>query len=235
METVFLFSFTAMCNPTLVAATTVMLLLPSPKKLMLGYLFGAYITSITIGLVIVFAAKNSGVVKSGKTTINPAIDFAFGAILLGLALLLHRGIDKRVRDRRAQRKREKDLRKGRADQDKTPRWQRALGSGNPRIAFAIGVVLTLPGASYLAALTSITKLGSGTAVTVLLVVMVNLIMLALLEVPLVCFFVAPDWTPNAIERAKAWMAREGRRVAVVGFTILGSLLILRAVITLIAA
>ena len=34
---VLLFSLTATVNPTLVAATTVMLLLPSPKKLMLGY------------------------------------------------------------------------------------------------------------------------------------------------------------------------------------------------------
>jgi Sap, sulfolipid-1-addressing protein len=235
MGKVFLFSFTAMLNPTLVAATTVMLLLPSPKKLMLGYLFGAYTTSISLGLVIVFAAEDSGVVKSGKTTISPAIDFTFGAILLLLALLLHRGSDKRLRDRRAERKREKDLRKGRDEEDKTPRWQRALGTGDPKIAFVIGALLTLPGASYLAALTTIAKLNYSTAVTVLLVLLVNVIMLALLEGPLVCFFVAPEWTPNAIERAKAWMAREGRTVAVVGFTILGSLLIIRAVVELISA
>ena len=46
MSRVLLFSLTASINPTLVAATTVMLLLPSPKKLMLGYLLGAYTTSI---------------------------------------------------------------------------------------------------------------------------------------------------------------------------------------------
>ena len=36
MNTVLLFSLTAMANPTLVAVTTVMLLLPDPKKLMFG-------------------------------------------------------------------------------------------------------------------------------------------------------------------------------------------------------
>jgi hypothetical protein len=235
MEKVLLFSFTAMCNPTLVAVTTILLLLPDPRKLMLGYLSGAYVTSITLGLVIVFAAKDSGVVKSGKTTINPAIDFTFGAILLALASVLHSGRDKRFRDRRAERKRENDLRKGRAREDKTPRWQRALGKGDPRIAFVVGAVLTLPGASYLAALTNITKLNVSIGVTVLLVLMVNVIMLALLEGPLVCFLVAPKWTPKAIERAKAWIARQGRTVAVVGFTILGSLLIIRAVVELISA
>ena len=37
---VFLLSLVAMFNPTLLAATTVMLLMPNPKRLMLGYLLG---------------------------------------------------------------------------------------------------------------------------------------------------------------------------------------------------
>jgi hypothetical protein len=36
---------TAALNPTLLAPTTVMLLLPNPKRLLLGYLLGAYTTS----------------------------------------------------------------------------------------------------------------------------------------------------------------------------------------------
>jgi hypothetical protein len=51
---VLLFALGAALNPTLVAASTVMMLLPSPKRLMLGYLLGALMTSITLGLVIVF-------------------------------------------------------------------------------------------------------------------------------------------------------------------------------------
>jgi Sap, sulfolipid-1-addressing protein len=235
MEEVLLFSITAMANPTLIAVTTVMLLLPNPKKLMLGYLIGAYVISISLGLVIVFAAKDSGVVKAGKQTINPAIDLVFGAILLGIALLLHRGTDRHVRERRAERKHERDLRKGREEKDKVPAWQRAISKGDPKLAVVVGAVLTLPGASYLAALTNIAKLNYSTVVTVLVVLMVNLIMLALLEVPLVSFFVAPDWTPAAIARAKAWAGREGRHVAVIVAAVLGWLLILRAVITLIAA
>jgi hypothetical protein len=59
-------------------------------------------------------------------------------------------------------------------------------------------------------------------------------MLALLEVPLLCFVIAPDWTPQAINRVKAGLSRGGRRIVVIGCTAIGSLLILRAVITLIA-
>ena len=68
--------------------------------------------------------------------------------------------------------------------------------------------------------------------TVLLVLMVNVIMLALIEVPLVCFAVAPEWTPQALQRAKEWFARDSHRIAVLGTAIVGSLLILRGLITL---
>jgi hypothetical protein len=46
---VILLSLTASLNPTLLAATTGMLLLSRPARLMRGYLLGALITSITLG------------------------------------------------------------------------------------------------------------------------------------------------------------------------------------------
>jgi hypothetical protein len=47
---VLLLSLAAALNPILVAASTVMLLLANPKRLMLGYLLGALMTSVTLGL-----------------------------------------------------------------------------------------------------------------------------------------------------------------------------------------
>ena len=80
----------------------------------------------------------------------------------------------------------------------------------------IGALLTLPGASYLAGLDEIHKLNYSTAVTVLIVIGFNLVMLWLLEVPLACFVIAPDWTPRAVERAKAWVSRHAHVFAVEG-------------------
>jgi Sap-like sulfolipid-1-addressing protein len=216
---VFLFSFTAMLNPTLLAATTLMLLLPSPKKLMLGYLLGALLTSVTLGLVIVFTLHDSSAVDTAKRTVNPAVDLAVGGLLLVVAVVLSRGSHQRKRPKKE---------KG------PPRWQQALSSGSPRVTFAVGVVLTLPGASYLAALTAIDKLDYGTAETVLLVLMVNAIMLALLELPLIGFFVAPERTTVAVDRTKDWFSRNAQTVAVGGAAGIGSLLVLRGVITLLS-
>jgi hypothetical protein len=96
----------------------------------------------------------------------------------------------------------------------------------------IGALLTLPGASYLAGLHSIHELHYSTAATVLIVVGFNLVMLWLLEVPLVAFLVAPDWTPTAVERSKLWVGRHALMFAVRGLGAVGVLLIIKGVLGL---
>jgi hypothetical protein len=158
----------------LLAATTVMLLLPRPKRLLLGYLLGAYTTSITLGLVIVHWLNGSGTVSTTKHTLDPALDITLGLLALLVAFVVGTG---RV-DARRERKR--------ADTPKkAPRWQRTLAKGSARDTFVVGVLLTFPGASYLAALAQIHKQGLGAAGTVLTVLAVNVIMLMLLELPLI--------------------------------------------------
>ncbi|MGZ4185106.1 MAG: GAP family protein [Solirubrobacteraceae bacterium] len=228
MSRVILFSLTAAVNPTLVAATTVMLLLPSPKRLMFGYLLGAYMTSITIGCVIVLSLGQSGAVTTAQNSVNPGVDLAIGALLLVIGLVLGTGRDRRYRERRAQKR-------ARQEPKKTPRWQEALGKGNPKVTFVVGALLTLPGASYLAALDSVHKLNYGKAEEVLLVVMVNVIMLALIEVPLLSFTIAPTWTPAALERVKGWFGRHGHTAAFIAVTTIGALLVVQGVVTLIAS
>ena len=95
MSQVILLSLTASFNPTLVAATTVMLLLDKPARLMLGYLLGAYVTSITLGLVIVFSASNSSTTNTTENTLSPAVDIALGAIALVAAWVVWSGRNER--------------------------------------------------------------------------------------------------------------------------------------------
>ena len=226
MSQVIVLSLTASLNPTLVAATTVMLLLERPTQLMLGYLLGAYLTSITIGLVVVFSLPNSGVKNTTENTISPAVDIGLGAIAVAIAFVLYTGRYERLRERRQARKAAKP------DQG-PPRWQRELSKGSPRTTFVVGALLSLPGASYLAGLDEIHKLKYSTVVTVLLVISFNLVMLWLLEVPLASFVVAPDWTPRAIERAKLWVSRHAHVFAVRGFAAIGALLVIKGIIGLV--
>jgi hypothetical protein len=224
---VFLLSLTAALNPILVGASTVMLLLPNPRKLMLGYLLGALMTSVTLGLVIVFALKGSGAVSTTQNTVSPAVDLALGAILLGAGFVLATGRDERIAERR-------QARKGPKEDKGPPRWQQALSKGSARSTFVVGALLTLPGASYLAGLHHIKQQNLSTTATVLTVIGFNLIMLMLLELPLLSYTIAPDWTPGAVERAKAWAARNGHHAAVIALTAIGGALIIKGIVGLVS-
>jgi hypothetical protein len=226
LSRIFLFALTAALNPTLLTATTVMLLLPNPKRLMLGYLAGAYTTGIIVGLAIVEWLHNSGVVSDTKHTVAPGIDIALGAIALIAAYVVWTGALARRRERRKLKK---------ADRPKgPPKWQQALSGGSPRTTFLIGLLLSFPGASYLAALTEIHRQNLGPAGDVVVVIAVNVVMLVLLEAPLIAFAVAPDWTPTAIERFRGWMSRRGAEAITIALAIIGAALILRGVLALVA-
>jgi hypothetical protein len=227
MSQVILLSLTASLNPTLVAATTVMLLLDKPARLMAGYLLGAYMTSITLGLVIVFSFSNSSTTNTTQNSISPATDIGLGAIALAISFVLYTGRHERLKERRRARKAAKP--------DKgPPRWQRELSKGSARTTFIVGALLTLPGASYLAGLDQIHKLKYSTTVTVLLVIGFNLVMLWLLEVPLASFLVAPEWTPRAIDRAKVWVSRHAHMFAVRGTASVGALLVIKGIVGLVS-
>jgi Sap, sulfolipid-1-addressing protein len=225
MGNVILLSLTASLNPTLVAATTVMLLLEKPTRLMMGYLAGAYITSITLGLIIVFSLSDSATTNTTENTISPAVDIGLGSIALAISFVLYTGRVERIRQKRAERKAAKP-------DTGPPRWQRELSKGSARMTFAVGAMLTLPGASYLAGLGEIHKLHYSTAETVLLVIGFNLVMMWLLEVPLVSFLVAPESTPQRVARAKAWVSRHAHMFAVRGFAAVGALLVIKGLIGL---
>ena len=224
MGRVFLLALAAALNPTLVTATTVMLLLPNPKRLMLGYLAGALTNGVLLGIAIVEWLSGSGAVSESKSTVAPGIDIAFGLIALLAAYTIQSGRVARARDRRREKHADKPK--------KTPRWQEALSGGSARTTYLVGLVLSFPGASYLASLTEISRQDLGTAEVVLTVVAVNAVMLVLLELPLLSFAVAPEWTPTAIERFKAWMARSGGKALVIALTVIGVVFIVRGIVAL---
>ncbi len=224
---ILLLSLLSIFNPTLLAAVTVMLLMPSPKRLMLGYLLGAYITSIGLGLTIVFALQESSAVSTSQHTISPVEDIVLGALALLVAFVLATDRDRGLRERKERRKRAKREEEG--GEEKEPLTIRLLGRGSPRVAFAIGIVLSFPGASYLAGLGHIDSLEAATAPTVLLVVGFCLVQLTLLELPLIGYALAPEWTQGAVDRFRAWLARNGRRAAIIGAVAIGVALVLKGI------
>jgi hypothetical protein len=227
---ILLLALLSMFNPTLLAAVTVMLLMPSPKRLMVGYLLGAYITSIGLGLTIVFALQESSAVNTSQSTISPVEDIVFGALALLVAFVLATDRDRGLRERKERRKRAKRE----AGEEKEPLTFRLLGRGSPRVSFVVGILLSFPGASYLAGLGHIDSLDAATAPTALLVVGFCLVQLTLLELPLIGYALAPERTQDAVDRFRAWLARNGRRAGIAVAAAIGAALVLKGIGGLIA-
>src|SRR3954470_4967765 len=106
MDTIVFWAFTAALNPTLLGATTVMLLLDHPKRLLLGYLLGALMTSMTLGLVIVFSLDGSA--KTAQHSLSPSLDLALGALLIAVSYAIRRSDRAGASERRRQRQEAKE-------------------------------------------------------------------------------------------------------------------------------
>jgi hypothetical protein len=223
MGQVFVFAFTAALNPTLLTGVTVMLTLERPKRLLTGFLAGALVTSVTCGLVLVFALPHSSTSSTAKHSVNPILNIALGALVLLVVFVVATGRDQR---RRAWSERKR----ARSADKPDPRWRRQLSKGSARDTFVVGILLSFPGASYIAGMDLLHKQNVGTVATVLLVLAFNAIMLILLELPLLGYAIAPDWTAATIERFSSWLIRRGGRVALVAGAIAGVLLILRGIV-----
>lgn len=224
-----LLALVVMFTPTLLAAVTVMMLLPNPKRLMLGYLLGAYLTSITCGMLAVFSLADTSSVSTGQA-MGPWEDLALGALALLIAYVLGTGRDAPLQERRQHRKEAKE-----ASGEAKESWpDRMLGRGSARVTFAVGALLTFPGVSYLVAMDRIAGLELPTVPTALIVVAFCMVQLTFLEVPLLGYAFAPERTREAVEGFRAWLSSHGRQAGVRVATVVGVLLVLRGAIELVA-
>jgi Sap-like sulfolipid-1-addressing protein len=194
--------------PVLLAAVLLILTRPQPRGLLLAFLLGGMAISLLAGTLILVLAQDSGALSgSSRRTVSPAVDIAVGVLSLVVAVVLWRRRD-RPRKERTQ-----------------PQWlSRRLGGASAWPVFVIGVVLNLPGVYYLAALKQISAGGYGTATDAFLLVAFNLIMFALVEVPLVWYVASPDGARRRVEALDAWFHAHATELGVAIAAVVGAYL-----------
>ena len=207
MARIVLLALAAAVFPTLIACTAIMISRPEPRRLLLAFYAGGMIVSITAGFV-VLAVFNRGDAVLGNTVsgVHPGTSIAAGAISLLLAWLLVSGRGRSWLDRwRSHHPRQRD--------DDAPSWaERHLGRANAAVAFGVGAAINLPGPFYLLALGDLASGDYGDAETVALILLFNLIMFLLLEVPLVGYLVRPDATEIRVAHLATWLNANGLKV-----------------------
>jgi hypothetical protein len=233
-------AFEAALYPTLLAAVVILLSLDRPARLIAAYLVGGMTISISLGLLIVELLGGSNAVQNEQSLLSWTGDLAIGglAVLLAVALATH--ADDRVRTRR-QARRSVLVAAGEAAAPVVPDpaakapnaepWsQRILSRGSVPVVFAAALFVNVPGAAYLVALKDIAAADQSFAADLSQILVFNVIMFLLAEIPLVGLLVAPDKTGALVDGMNTWLRDHSRQLAIgVCFT-LGVYLIVRGLV-----
>ena len=208
--------------PILLAVVLIALRAQHPPRLLMSFLVGGLLTTVTIGLVIVEALDGSSLITTSKGTFDPVVYLVAGALALLAALVLQR--------RYQPPSEADDLQEPSAT---TERLQRALDRGVP-VAFAAGVVLNiLPSPFAVVALKDIAELNYSFAETVVAVLLFYVIVFAFLEIPLVSYLFAPESTAARTVRFNAWLNTHWHRLAVWILVAFGVYLVVKGVVQLV--
>jgi hypothetical protein len=209
-------------SPAILAVVIVVLSRPSPRRLLLAYLVGGMLTSIAVGFAIVGSLNGSELLSGSSPAADPIVNFTVGALALIVAFVLATDRDAGLEERRRERRASRPAR--------DPWSARVLNRGNAPIAFAVGVALNLPGAFYLVALKDIAQGQNGIGAQLFAIVLFNLIMFVLAEVPLLGYSFAPEATRVKVESLNAWMADHARQIVIAVAIVAGIYLVGRGIV-----
>jgi Sap-like sulfolipid-1-addressing protein len=191
---------------------------PHPKKLLTFFLAGALLVSVSIGLAAVNVLNAADIGSSSRRSFGAGLYLGLGAVavVVGLHFLRTRPKPK-----------PKKPKKGPSMTD------RVLTRDSSWLVFALGIVLNLPGIWYLMGLKDIALGGYSKVEEVLLILGFNLIMFSFVEIPLVGYLVAPEWSKKQVARFNSWLHAHARHIGGYIGVGVGTFLIARGIYVLV--
>jgi thiol:disulfide interchange protein len=214
--------------PTLILIVVLALRLDRPVKILVWFLIGGLLTTVSVGIAVVFALQDASFMTGSHPPADSAVDIVAGLLSLLAAFALSR------RSRKTPAEVTPAPPEAPAEPKKPSMAQRAVSQGSP-IAFVAGVVLNIvPGTFPIVALKDIAQLDASDGAKIATIIAFYVIMFAFVEIPIVAYLFAPARTITAVDNFNAWLGRNGRRVAVYVLAVVGAYLIARGVVQLLS-
>jgi sulfite exporter TauE/SafE len=215
-----LLAVASMFWPTLITIVVLALRVPKPVRILSWFVLGGLLTTITIGLVLVFALQDSSFVSGSNPPVNPVLNIVAGLVALAGAVYVTR--------RKSAPAAEPEPVS--ADKKKPGLTERAVQRGG-LVAFFAGVVLNVvPGAFPFVALKDISQLDVSDGGKVAAVVLFYVIMFAFAEVPIVAYLFAPERTTAKVNAFNDWLRMNSPRVAAYVLAAVGIYLLVRGIL-----
>ncbi|OBC16879.1 hypothetical protein A5784_25465 [Mycobacterium sp. 852013-50091_SCH5140682] len=180
-------------EPFRIGMTVVMLNRPRPLLQLLTFLSGGFAMGTAVGVVVLFVLRPA--MGSAHFTL-PRAQLVAGVIVLVVAAAVGSGLVGPKADREPSQL--------------AQRTRQLLNGHSLWTAGVAGLGIALPSVDYLAALTLIVASGAAAATQVGALLLFNVVAFGLVEIPLICYLVAPDRTRAALSTLHAWLRARHR-------------------------
>ncbi len=225
----FALAFTAALNPKLLGLDLLLIENRRPRAMFLCLLLGGMTTALTIGLVDVLTIHADAISSQGR--VSAGVDLGLGLLLLIVGALLATG--------RLHGRRRAPVRAGTDPAEKPEKpekkdgWaQRVLAEPRLGLAMLVGVLIGLPGASYIAALHNLVAGKYSTLTQVTAVVVFVIIDFLLIIIPFAFLELRPEATKVFLKRAQGWLVGHVLQLMVGIALALGAYLTISALVRL---
>ena len=226
-------AFTAALNPKLLGLDLLLIENRRPRAMFLCLLLGGMTVALAIGLVDVLTVHADAIKSQGK--VSAGVDLGLGLLLLIVGGLLATG---RLHGRRrlpvpASAGPSVPAGTGAPAKPKKDGWaQRVLAQPRLGLAMLVGVLIGLPGASYIAALHNLVAGKYSTLTQVAAVVVFVVIEFLLIIIPFVFLELRPEATKARLKGTQDWLLSHALQLMAGIALALGAYLTISALIRL---
>jgi Sap, sulfolipid-1-addressing protein len=204
------FAVLAAISPTALLVMAVWLSTADPRRMALLYVTGAVIMTLAMGVAVLLVLRFTGFNLQRQHDPRYGLRLGLGVLALASAVFV-------IARRRPKR----------ADGGKQGKGfvERLVARPSPRTAFASGVLLFAPGATFIAAVQVIATSDASAALIVVSLVVVVAITAVVVWLPLVGYLAAPDATTRRLAVLNAWLSVHGRTLVLYALGVAGAVLI----------
>ena len=205
-------------EPFRIGMTVLMINRPRPGLQLLAFLAGGFAMGITVGVIVLFILRPA--LGSAHFTL-PRVQIIVGAVLLINAVVVATGV---IRRRGGDANGSQGFGSGRFEWLAT-RVRKLLNGRSLWTAGVAGLGIALPSVDYLAVLALIVASGAPASVQIGALLLFNVLAFAFVEIPLICYLVAPDRTRAALAALQEWLRTRRRRAVTILLATVGGVLL----------
>lgn len=207
------FAFLAAISPTALLVMAVFLGSANPRQTALAYAAGAIVMSTAMAVTLLVVIRVAGLDQQREHDPRYGLRLAIGVLALAAAVVVIR-------------------RRPRAAGSGSGIISRLIAHPSAGSAFAVGLILFAPSATFIAAVQVIATARTRVPGTVVGLVVVVIVSVLIVWLPLLAFLLAPEATTRRLSAFNGWLRARGRMIAASALAAGGVILIINGILGL---